>query len=228
MNTTENKINPVEFALLKPEGPVEFVTADGDLGERIRQLVPDACPRQVRPMTLWDADTYTADMPYNAMTERIVGRGLGYWPGHRWSGPAAVSMGEARAGIIPTLTAEMRAQIEIWASVNTRESNWAPAEEFAPDVLAEEAVMWMMQVVVGGVTIEQYKNRRTKQYLNLDETGQAWRLRQAEGGLGVIVEKIDLTTAKAECCSMDGFAGRSPRDETTTLALQAQQEGGQA
>lgn len=110
----------IEFALLHPEGQVEFVTAeDRDLFQRIRTLVPDATPRQLGPLMMWDADTYTADMPYNPVTEAVVGQGIGYYPGHNWSGPCVITMAEGPGGI-PTLSTEMRDRITQWAAPAVR------------------------------------------------------------------------------------------------------------
>lgn len=111
----------VEFALLRPEGRLEFVTVDRKvLFETIRKLVPDATPRQLGPLMMWDADTYTEDMPYNPVTEAVVGQGIDYYPGHNWSGPCAITMAEGPGGI-PTLSAEMRDRITQWAAPAVRE-----------------------------------------------------------------------------------------------------------
>lgn len=110
----------IEFALLHPAGRVEFVTADiGDLSRLIKTLVPDATPRQLGPLMMWDADTYTADMPYNPVTEAVIGQGVGYYPGHDWRGPCAVTMAEGPGGI-PTLSVEMRDRIIQWAASAVR------------------------------------------------------------------------------------------------------------
>lgn len=106
----------VEFALLHPEGRVQFVTADRtDLFTTIKELVPDATPRQLGPLMMWDADTYTADMPYNPVTEAVIGQGAGYYPGHDWRGPCVVTMAEGPGGI-PTMSAVLRDWITLWAA----------------------------------------------------------------------------------------------------------------
>lgn len=106
----------IEFVLLHPEGRLEFATADSrELIGAIKKLVPDATPRQIGPLMMWDADTYTAEMPYNPVTEAVVGQGIGYYPGHDWRGPCVITMAE-HMGLIPTLSEEMRDRIIQWAA----------------------------------------------------------------------------------------------------------------
>lgn len=119
MSATEKGLRTlmsVGFALLHPEGWVEFVMVDRkDLFGTIRKLVPDATPRQLGPLMMWDADAYTAEMPYNPVTEAVIGQGVGYYPGHDWRGPCVVTMAEGPGGI-PTLSAEVRDWITLWAT----------------------------------------------------------------------------------------------------------------
>lgn len=111
----------LEFALLHPEGRVEFLVNDtGDWLGLIKELVPDATPREIGPLTIWDADSYSEEMPYNPVTEAVVGQGLGYHPGWDWRGPCAVTMAEGPRGI-PTLSEEMRDRITQWAAPAVRE-----------------------------------------------------------------------------------------------------------
>lgn len=111
----------VEFALLHPEGRVEFVTAPRmDLFAAIRKLVPDATPRELGPLMMWDADSYTEEMPYNPVTEAVIGQGVGYHPGYDWRGPCVITMAEGPAGI-PTLSAEVRDWITLWAAPSVEE-----------------------------------------------------------------------------------------------------------
>lgn len=106
----------VEFVLLHPEGRLEFATADSrGLSAAIKKLVPDATPRQLGPLMMWDADTYTEAMPYNPVTEAVVGQGIGYYPGHDWRGPYVITMAEGPV-TIPTLSEEMRDRITQWAA----------------------------------------------------------------------------------------------------------------
>lgn len=111
----------IEFALLLPEGRLEFATADSRaLFGVIKELVPDATPRQLGALMMWDADTYTAEMPYNPVTEAVIGQGIGYYPGHDWRGPCVITMNE-HMGLIPTLSVEMRDRITQWASPAVQE-----------------------------------------------------------------------------------------------------------
>lgn len=56
------------------------------------------------------------------------------------------------------------------------EPNWAPLERIvAPGDL--DHWMWMGRSEHGDRVIEAYKHRSTRRYLNLDQDGQAWRVR---------------------------------------------------
>ncbi len=63
----------------------------------------------------------------------------------------------------------------------TDEPNWKPLESRLP--IGDCANwMWMGRVERGGLTIEQYKHRDTRGYLNLDQQANAWRIRYVNDG----------------------------------------------
>jgi hypothetical protein len=60
-------------------------------------------------------------------------------------------------------------------AVDQHTPNWAPLESVIPlDDCADW--MWMSRLEHGGRPIEQYKHRDTRQYLNLDAEGNAYRV----------------------------------------------------
>lgn len=62
--------------------------------------------------------------------------------------------------------------------------NWRPLEAAIP--LDDcPAWMWMSRVHHDDRVIEQYKHRETRRYLNLDQDGQAWRIRYPADHSGV-------------------------------------------
>lgn len=72
--------------------------------------------------------------------------------------------------------------------------NWQPAESTIPDLLDD--LMWMTRISHDGHTIEQYKHRDTRRYINLDETGRPYRVR-VDGTTGnQEVEPISLVEAR--------------------------------
>lgn len=61
-----------------------------------------------------------------------------------------------------------------------RAADWAPLEATLP----REQLgvwMWMGRELHGDRVIEQYKHQVTKQYLNLDQDGVAWRIAYVDG-----------------------------------------------
>jgi hypothetical protein len=123
----------IEFAVLWPQGRVEFRSAPPDrLRELIHQVVPDATPRQTgitSPWTMWDADVYLPEMPYNPVTEAVIGVGIGYYPGHDWRGPCAVTMNENKRGVTPTMPVPAQEQILAWAMPALTHETEHPAAE---------------------------------------------------------------------------------------------------
>lgn len=57
--------------------------------------------------------------------------------------------------------------------MNDLTPDWAPLVTFIP-AADLSAWMWMGRVEHTGITIEQYKHRHTRRYLNLDANGNAW------------------------------------------------------
>lgn len=70
--------------------------------------------------------------------------------------------------------------------------NWTPLENALPEDRDLGEWMWMHAVDVDGVRVEQYKHKHTRRYLNLDSTGQAWRL-----PVGGSAERIPFAAALA-------------------------------
>lgn len=65
--------------------------------------------------------------------------------------------------------------------MRTVDPNWAPLEKRLPlDDCGDW--MWMSRVVRGSRVIEQYKHSTTRGYLNLDQDGNAWRIRFVASG----------------------------------------------
>ncbi|MFB6392572.1 hypothetical protein [Polymorphospora lycopeni] len=61
------------------------------------------------------------------------------------------------------------------------EPNWKPLEAVIPAADCGDW-MWMDRGEHDGHTIEHYKHRNTRGYLNLDESGNAWQARTIEYG----------------------------------------------
>lgn len=75
--------------------------------------------------------------------------------------------------------------------------NWAPAEQYLPDLL--DVLMWMGTVDHEGRRIEQYKHYETRRYISLDADGQAWKIRYSAGnysGVPDVVAPVDMPTAR--------------------------------
>lgn len=74
--------------------------------------------------------------------------------------------------------------------------NWGPLEAAVPpDQMGEW--MWMGMVKHDGRTIEQYKHRDSRRYVNIDQDGKAWRLRFT-GSDTPSAEQVPLAEAIAE------------------------------
>jgi hypothetical protein len=77
---------------------------------------------------------------------------------------------------------------------------WAPAEQYVPHLVDD--LMYMGNAPsYGGHVIRQYKHYFTRNYINLDDSGQAWDLEFIWNGLDaprdVTARKITLTEAVA-------------------------------
>ncbi len=68
-------------------------------------------------------------------------------------------------------------------STTMTDPRWAPAEQHVPHLLGD--LMHMGTVRYSGRQIEQYKHIDTRNYLNLDHTGQAWEV-AVDGATGAV------------------------------------------
>ena len=99
-----------------------------------------------------------------------------------------------------------------WDMPDTPE--WGPAEKHVPHLLPE--LMYMGRIADAEKTIHQYKHHFTRRYINLDDTGQAWRIEycsvispwDAKRESEMTATRISLAAAE-EALNLhpDGYAG---------------------
>ncbi|MEU7631750.1 hypothetical protein AB0C34_17430 [Nocardia sp. NPDC049220] len=181
-----------DFVVLHTDGRVVYLSAEPGrpLREAINAYVPNLASRGLGQLRVWFADDFGALGLYtNPLADSVTDR-LGY--PYDWYGPVALSMEEDVHGVIVPLAGEVRETItELAYALNA--GDLAAAARYAPELLDD--LMYMSSIDINGRTVYQYKHCDTRRYLNLDMTGQAWRIANADGQM--FTRPMDISEAKS-------------------------------
>lgn len=103
----------VEFALLLPDGRLEFHHAAGNRGltSTLRGHISGLGTQGLGRLRMWFSDDFGPDRRANPLANAVI-EGLGYRHPTGWYGPVAVTMEEDSAGAVPTLTSNARDALE--------------------------------------------------------------------------------------------------------------------
>lgn len=102
----------VEYALLHPEGQLEFAHAPNSdsLVRTMRDRLPELGTQGVGRLRAWFADDFGA-LPPNPLADAVLA-GVGYHHPTGWHGPVGLSMEEDQEGIVASLDPNVRTLIE--------------------------------------------------------------------------------------------------------------------